>query len=638
MPSSQRIGGIRADITAKDSGFLAASKRTAAEWKKQRAQMKRTQARVRALNRTFRSLKGSLVGLATGAGFAALAQATAASAKETANYGSSLVEVSKRIGTTVEDLQVLRRVFEGDGVAAQKFDQIMSALVRRFSANSPTLQKAIQKVGISLDDWYATGGDIAKLLPLLARGMENAKSQADRLNLAQEAFSSSGRAAAVILQQGAEALHENSELMRALGIVTQEEAQRLKDFGQELANLRTKELTAQAKAIANNTETYLAHATAVSELKTKFAEFVVSLAGATKVIADAFGFLAEKILMMRAEMSATFSWVARVGSAVATFLNADVLDAVSAWKALTAEIKAAGEEYDHIIDSYFRAAEGAAGGAPPPPPTPSAPAARVGPLEHSGLNERMRGRFDQPPTGSAAAGAEALDAALAKAKETDDLIEQSRIEMYQAIGEAAVKQQQETFAIMDEIQRKQNEVAEATEMAWQKLNESITRNAGDALGEFVNGTKSAKEALASFVQSAIKQLTSTAFTNALANLQGGGGGGGGLFGAIGKLFGRERGGPVSAGRGYIVGEKRAEVFVPERDGFIFPSLAAAGMGGGGVFAPVFNFAAGVDRAGVRAEIQRALPIMVEAASEANRSRMMSDLGRPSTLSDRVRRG
>ena len=284
MPNTINVGGIRGTISAEDTKFQAAAKRTAGAWKKQRDEMRRTQRRAQQLNRTFGRLRSGLAGLAAGAGFAALAQSTAKASREMANYGSGLVEVSQRLGTTVEDLQVLRRVFEGDGVAAQKFDQIMTALVRRFSANSPTLQKAIQKVGISLDEWYATGGDIAKLLPLIAKGMAQSTSQADRLNLAQEAFSASGRAAAVILQQGPAAMARNADAMRELGIVTQGEAQALKDYGQELANLRTKELTAQAKSIAGNTQLYLDQQTAISNVKIAFSEMLQALTPVLKAL------------------------------------------------------------------------------------------------------------------------------------------------------------------------------------------------------------------------------------------------------------------------------------------------------------------------------------------------------------------
>jgi len=38
---------------------------------------------------------------------------------------------------------------------------------------------------------------------------------------------------------------------------------------------------------------------------------------------------------------------------------------------------------------------------------------------------------------------------------------------------------------------------------------------------------------------------------------------------------RESGGPVSAGQPYIVGERRAELFVPNQSGFILPSVPSA---------------------------------------------------------------
>lgn len=65
-----------------------------------------------------------------------------------------------------------------------------------------------------------------------------------------------------------------------------------------------------------------------------------------------------------------------------------------------------------------------------------------------------------------------------------------------------------------------------------------------------------------------------------------GGGGGNWLTAIGSaIFGgfRANGGPVSAGRAYVVGERRPEVFVPSTSGTILPSVAAAasGMAGGG---------------------------------------------------------
>jgi hypothetical protein len=80
----------------------------------------------------------------------------------------------------------------------------------------------------------------------------------------------------------------------------------------------------------------------------------------------------------------------------------------------------------------------------------------------------------------------------------------------------------------------------------------------------------------------------------------------GLSGGLGNaLFPgiprREHGGPVRRGQAYVVGEKRAELFVPDQNGTIIPQLpdasAAGGSGGGFTYAPVID-ARGADVAAV----------------------------------------
>lgn len=77
------------------------------------------------------------------------------------------------------------------------------------------------------------------------------------------------------------------------------------------------------------------------------------------------------------------------------------------------------------------------------------------------------------------------------------------------------------------------------------------------------------------------QLAAAAFLNILASLTTGGVST--FFGAaakanpFGSIFGREHGGPVSAGQPYIVGEKRPEIFVPSTSGRIIPRVPSSPM-------------------------------------------------------------
>jgi len=103
--------------------------------------------------------------------------------------------------------------------------------------------------------------------------------------------------------------------------------------------------------------------------------------------------------------------------------------------------------------------------------------------------------------------------------------------------------------------------------------------------------------LADSIKNVAKSLASAALQAALlgngplGNLFGTGGKGGGVGGLIGMLFngvsapGKASGGPVSAGRPYIVGERRPELFIPSTGGRIAPRLP----GGGGTSVIINNY-------------------------------------------------
>lgn len=81
---------------------------------------------------------------------------------------------------------------------------------------------------------------------------------------------------------------------------------------------------------------------------------------------------------------------------------------------------------------------------------------------------------------------------------------------------------------------------------------------------------------------AMDEIAAQALQSGLGAIFGPGGGGGGLggllSGAIGALFGlpgRATGGPVSPGRGYLVGERGPELFLPTSAGRVEP-LSGAG--------------------------------------------------------------
>lgn len=98
---------------------------------------------------------------------------------------------------------------------------------------------------------------------------------------------------------------------------------------------------------------------------------------------------------------------------------------------------------------------------------------------------------------------------------------------------------------------------------------------------------------------------------------GGGGGGGGLGSAIGSLFGlpgRATGGPVAPGRGYIVGERGPELFVPTSSGRV--EVPVQGGGREVRVAITINAPGGGDAAGALRQSGRQVARAVKAALSA----------------------
>lgn len=82
---------------------------------------------------------------------------------------------------------------------------------------------------------------------------------------------------------------------------------------------------------------------------------------------------------------------------------------------------------------------------------------------------------------------------------------------------------------------------------------------------------------------AMNEIAAQALSSGFANLFSGGSGGAGnglgsfLSSTLGALFGlpgRATGGPVTAGRGYVVGESGPEIFVPNSTGRIEPNMGS----------------------------------------------------------------
>jgi len=163
-----------------------------------------------------------------------------------------------------------------------------------------------------------------------------------------------------------------------------------------------------------------------------------------------------------------------------------------------------------------------------------------------------------------------------------------------------------------------------TEKAFIGVAKSATDRMTDSLMGLIQGTVKAKDAFRDMANSIISDLVRMAIQKYITDQ---------LFGVISKgissAFGapvvgsgveggsvvgaRAIGGSVQRGRPYIVGERGAELFVPNRNGAIVPNDA---MGGGGVVVnQTINLSTGVAQT-VRTEVLGMLPQIAEAAKGA----------------------
>jgi hypothetical protein len=139
----------------------------------------------------------------------------------------------------------------------------------------------------------------------------------------------------------------------------------------------------------------------------------------------------------------------------------------------------------------------------------------------------------------------------------------------------------------------------------------------DALVDITMGTASAKDAFRSMAQSIIRDLIRIKIQEDITSKVSSFLGSGDVLGSIGSFFGfgggKAIGGAVRGGQSYMVGERGAEMFVPNQSGTIVPNNK---LGGGQVTVnQTINLSTGVSQT-VRAEVMNMLPQISQAAKSA----------------------
>lgn len=160
----------------------------------------------------------------------------------------------------------------------------------------------------------------------------------------------------------------------------------------------------------------------------------------------------------------------------------------------------------------------------------------------------------------------------------------------------------------DKLKAQGKEIQQQFDQGVQKAFDATT----DALTDMIMGTKSASDAFRNMATSIVRDLIRMQIQQSITKP---------LFGAIqsslpslGSLFGgaQAAGGPVMAGKRYLVGERGPEMFVPNQGGQV---VSNDDMGGGAPVTVNLNISTGVQQT-VRTEIASMLPEIANATKAA----------------------
>lgn len=193
---------------------------------------------------------------------------------------------------------------------------------------------------------------------------------------------------------------------------------------------------------------------------------------------------------------------------------------------------------------------------------------------------------------------------LARKLQNDlQLLELAKANELQILGgfEEAKKRlvEQNAQAVAELQQRQLDETANANKAAFEDLEDAIRGFGNEATQAIVDFATTGKlevgqlveSILADFARMAVQRSITGPLFDALSGALGGGAsgsGGGGIGSFFSGLFGgaRAEGGPVSAGRAYLVGEQGPELLVPRSSGTVLPNSSS--LQGGGEASVVVN--------------------------------------------------
>ena len=466
--------------------------------------------------------------LAVTAAVAAAGAAFGALVLKTTDYIDNLGKVSEVTGVSTDLLQKFRFAAEQAGVTGDN----AALAIRRFSRRlgeaakgSGELKPALDRLGISVFNIDGTTKSAEKVLLEFADGIAKTKNQSERLALAFKGFDSEGAELFAILNKGSAGLKEFFETAQRLGIVLDKEAIKNTMLFRDRLNELTTSITSFSRRV-------------ISELTPAFTKMIEKITVGIEDFAEASGGFDKLGHDFAKGMIDGFILVAE-GLQHLTLI-------FSRFMALTGfeseAVKQLREEYSKLADDVRRLSD-------------------VGKLDQ-GTVDRMN-QINEEIGKLKTGGAETFNALISSLKEFKSAIGETK-PLIEDVVETGIKLNQ------DQV-KKSISFLGSIKAAVKTVTEQLT----GAFTEFFNITSEKFMDFKSLVTSILKSIIS-AMTKAFVQNKFMSWLGGTSFGSFLGLEGKAVGGTVTAGRPYLVGEKGAELFVPNQTGTIVPNDKMSG--------------------------------------------------------------
>ena len=516
-----RVGSLFVNLALEDAAFISGLKRAT---KEHETAMRHISGATKIAGTALASITAAAAGLFT-----------TQMIRNALDYAGSIGEVAQALGVTQRELQVYRFAGSQANLTNEQMEKSLGKLTLEIGRGN----KAFADLGIATQNSNGGLRTAGEVLPDLADKLRTIKDPAERARVLVDIFGKSGQALGPLLAEGAAGL---------------------KTFGDEAE--RTGQILSD-EAIAN--------ADKAADSITKFQSAIsVSVAAVVAENADAIAKLADAIATL----------VGRIGQAVAqarqASRNAQILGANPGLKKL---FDGPGEVFDIYDADARRLPKGGRGS---------------GNIDPAGL------KFGDVPavkvqdvkiypaaTRAASAAATAKKATAEIQKTASELRMEGTIFDGPTLRGEIVTGLQLAKAEVQQIADLSATLAESAQITMFDDMRAASADVADNLAQaIVYGQDIGKALISSFKAAAAEALANGLFKLLLGEK---GTSKGGLLGSVISAFtkvpatkvpAREFGGPVSAGKPYLVGERRPEIFVPSTAGRIIPNVnAVAGAGG-----------------------------------------------------------